>query len=226
MMQEKIMQMRRSGTGPAFLKNCLVIIGVGVGLSGCVSNRAHEQTLAELEQVRRAAAQQAEADNQRLLDQASHIRALTAEVGESHLKIQQIRDRLTVKLVDRILFASGSAAIKPDGMRALEQIITVLKSVADKQIRIDGHTDDVPIGPGLKNRFSSNWELSSARATSVARYLIVEGGIAPELLTAAGHAYTHPVAGNDSEEGRSQNRRIEILLYPKDLKSIAAEIER
>lgn len=85
-------------------------------------------------------------------------------------------------------------------------------------------TINVPIGAGLKDRFPSNWELSTARATSVVRYLIDEGRLVPELLTAAGHADTQPVAANDSEEGRSQNRRIEIALYPKDLKSIAEGI--
>jgi len=150
--------------------------------------------------------------------------SLRSEIAQGDIKIKQVRDRLTINVVDRILFDSGSAMIKPAGLKVMKTVGEVLKKVADKQIRIDGHTDNVPIGAGLKDRFPSNWELSTARATSVVRYLIDEGGLIPELLTAAGHADTQPVAANDSEEGRSQNRRIEIALYPKDLKSIAEGI--
>jgi len=150
--------------------------------------------------------------------------SLRSEIAQGDIKIKQVRDRLTINVVDRILFDSGSAMIKPAGLKVMKTVGEVLKKVADKQIRIDGHTDNVPIGAGLKDRFPSNGELSTARATSVVRYLIDEGGLIPELLTAAGHADTQPVAANDSEEGRSQNRRIEIALYPKDLKSIAEGI--
>jgi len=147
--------------------------------------------------------------------------SLRSEIAQGDIKIKQVRDRLTINVVDRILFDSGSAKIKPAGLKVMKTVSEVLKKVADKQIRIDGHTDNVPIGAGLKERFPSNWELSTARATSVVRYLIDEGGLVPELLTAAGHADTQPVAANDSEEARSKNRRIEIALYPKDLKGIA-----
>lgn len=150
--------------------------------------------------------------------------SLRSEIAQGDIKIKQVRDRLTINMVDRILFDSGSAKIKSAGLKVMKQVAEALKKVSDKQIRIEGHTDNVPIGIGLKDRFPSNWELSTARATSVVRYLIDDGGVAPEYLTAAGHADTQPVAHNDSEEGRSQNRRIEIALYPKDLKSIAEGI--
>ena len=100
----------------------------------------------------------------------------------------------------------------------------VLKTVSDKQIRIEGHTDNVPISGKLKERFPSNWELSTGRATNVVRFLIEKGEIDPVVLTAVGHADTKPVASNDEEEGKVQNRRIEIVLYPRDLSEIASEI--
>ena len=151
--------------------------------------------------------------------------SLRSEIARGDIKIKQVRDRLTINVVDRILFDSGSAKIKPEGLKVLKTVGTVLKGVTDKHIRIDGHTDNVPISARLQDRFKTNWELSTARATSVVRYLIDEAAITPILLTAAGHADTQPVAENDSEDGRMHNRRIEIALYPKDLGGIAESIE-
>ncbi|HEV2175475.1 MAG TPA: OmpA family protein, partial [Nitrospira sp.] len=131
------------------------------------------------------------------------------------------RDRLTINMVDRVLFDSGRAQIKPAGLKVLKQVSDVLNKVTDKQIRIEGHTDNVPISTKLQDRFKTNWELSTARATTVVRYLIDQGGVQPQTLSAVGYADTHPIAGNDTEEGRTSNRRIEIVLYPKDLSQIA-----
>jgi chemotaxis protein MotB len=150
--------------------------------------------------------------------------SLRSEIAKGDIKIKQVRDRLTINVVDRILFDSGSAMIKPEGIKVMKTVGEVLKKVTDKQIRIDGHTDNVPISARLKERFPSNWELSTSRATSVVRYLIDEAGIAPELLTAAGHADTQPVATNDTEDGRMHNRRIEIALYPRDLAGLVKAV--
>ena len=202
---------------------------LGILFSGCVSKKTHEETVAELEKTRQAAAEQAAADERRLAEKErlanERIAAQLDEIEKGKIKIQQIRDRLTITVVDRVLFESGSDTITPEGMNLLNEVGAVLRDVTDRRIRINGHTDNVQIGPKLRDRFKTNWELSTARATSVVRYLVDHAGIAPALLTAAGHAYTQPVADNDSEEGRSQNRRIEIVLYPKDLKSIVAGIE-
>ncbi|TKS59520.1 MAG: hypothetical protein EWM72_02088 [Nitrospira sp.] len=200
---------------------------LGIVFSGCVSTRTHEQTLAELEKVRQEAAQKAVEDEKRLAEARlanERIAAQLETIEKDKITIQQIRDRLRITVVDRVLFESGSDTITPEGMDVLNKVGAALKDVRDRQIHISGHTDNIQIGPSLRGRFRTNWELSTARATSVVRYLIDEGGVDPELLTAAGHADTQPVAENDSEEGRSQNRRIEIALYPKDLKSIAEGI--
>jgi len=152
-------------------------------------------------------------------------KSLQAEIEKGDIRIKQVRDRLTINMVDRVLFDSGKAQVKPAGLKVLKQVSDILKNVADKQIRIEGHTDNVPIGAGLKGRFPTNWELSTARATSVVRYLIEQGGVDRVNLSAVGYAETRPVAGNDSEEGRTSNRRIEIVLYPKDLTEIASEMK-
>jgi chemotaxis protein MotB len=189
--------------------------------------KSKDETLASLEaqqsELKRVEQEKAEkeAEIRRLTGTYKDLEnSLRSEIAQGDIKIKQVRDRLTINVVDRILFDSGSATIKPDGLKVMKSVGDVLKKVTGKQIRIDGHTDNVPISARLKDRFPSNWELSTARATSVVRYLIDEGGIAPELLTAAGHADTQAVASNDSEEGRTQNRRIEIALYPKDLGEI------
>lgn len=149
-------------------------------------------------------------------------RSLQDEIAKGNITIQQVRDRLTINMVDRVLFDSGRAQIKPAGLKVLKQVSDVLNKVTDKQIRIEGHTDNVPISTKLQDRFKTNWELSTARATTVVRYLIDQGGVQPQTLSAVGYADTHPIAGNDTEEGRTSNRRIEIVLYPKDLSQIAA----
>lgn len=153
-------------------------------------------------------------------------RSLQDEISKGNITIQQVRDRLTINMVDRVLFDSGQAQVKPAGIKVLQQVGDVLSKVSDKQIRIEGHTDNVPISTKLQSRFKSNWELSTARATTVVRHLIEKGGVDRQHLSAVGYADTHPVASNDSEEGRASNRRIEIVLYPKDLKQIAGELNQ
>jgi len=152
-------------------------------------------------------------------------KSLQDEISKGNITIQQVRDRLTINMVDRVLFDSGQAQVKPAGMKVLKQVGDVLNQVSDKQIRIEGHTDNVPISSKLQDRFKTNWELSTARATIVVRYLIDQGGVDRQYLSAVGYADTHPLASNDSEEGRSSNRRIEIVLYPKDLTRIAGQLE-
>jgi chemotaxis protein MotB len=152
-------------------------------------------------------------------------KSLQDEISKGNITIQQVRDRLTINMVDRVLFDSGQAQVKPAGVKVLKQVADVLNKITDKQIRIEGHTDNVPISSKLQGRFKTNWELSTARATTVVRYLIDHGGVDRQYLSAVGYADTHPLASDDSEEGRATNRRIEIVLYPKDLKEIAGEVE-
>jgi len=167
-----------------------------------------------------------EAEIQRLTQTHAELtKSLEAEIAKGDIKIKQVRDRLTINMVDRVLFDSGQSKVKPAGLQVLKQVSDILKKVTDKQIRIEGHTDNVPIGVKLKDRFPTNWELSTARATSVVRYLIEEGGVDRATLLAVGYADTRPLAGNDTEEGRTANRRIEIALYPKDLSEIASQLK-
>jgi len=184
--------------------------------------KAEAAEKARLEQERAAK----EAEIQRLTRTHEELtKSLQAEIAKGNIKIKQVRDRLTINMVDRVLFDSGQSQVKPAGLQVLKQVSDILKNVTDKQIRIEGHTDNVPIGARLRERFPTNWELSTARATSVVRYLIEEGGVDRANLLAVGYADTRPLAGNDTEEGRTANRRIEIALYPKDLSEIASQLK-
>lgn len=183
--------------------------------------KAEEAEKARLEQERAAK----EEEIRRLTKTQEELsRSLQDEIAKGNITIQQVRDRLTINMVDRVLFDSGQAQVKPAGLKVLKQVSDVLNKITDKQIRIEGHTDNVPISTKLQDRFKTNWELSTARATTVVRYLIDQGGVQPQALSAVGYADTHPIAGNDSEAGRSSNRRIEIVLYPKDLSQITGSI--
>lgn len=154
------------------------------------------------------------------------VRELKKEIEEGDIKITQAVDRLSVNLVEKILFDSGKAEIKPEGLRILKRVGDILKKVDDKQIRIEGHTDNVRIGPRIKSVYPTNWELSTARATNVVRYLQDSVGVDPLYLSAAGFSEYRPVESNATAEGRSQNRRIEIVLLPLNVDRVLEELKR
>ena len=139
---------------------------------------------------------------------------LKKEIADKQIQVERIRDQLRVEMVDEILFDSGEAVIKPAGLEVLRRVGAVLKKTQDRQIEVQGHTDNVQIVGQLAKRFPTNWELSAARATNVARFLQDEAKIDPTLLSAAGFSEYRPRAPNDTEEGRRKNRRIEILIGP------------
>jgi chemotaxis protein MotB len=129
--------------------------------------------------------------------------SLKEQIAQKNIKIEEIEGKLKVTFVDKILFDSGSVQIKPKGR---EVILTLADSFKDKKGQI---------GAALQDRFPTNWELSAARATSVVRFLQEKGAIGPERLTASGFSFYKPVDTNETDEGRKQNRRIEIILIPE-----------
>lgn len=152
------------------------------------------------------------------------IGQLQKEIKDGSIKITQLKDRLSVEIVDKILFASGSDQVTPQGKEVLKKVSEILKNVKENSIRIEGHTDNVPIGSRLAGKFPSNWELSTSRATQVVR-ILSDLGIPPENLSAVGLAEYRPVAPNDTPEGKQRNRRIEIVLYPKDIQEIVSSVD-
>ena len=142
---------------------------------------------------------------------------MKSEIEKGKITITQLRGKLKVNMLDEILFDSGETTIKPQGIEVLKRVGNILLNVKDKAINIEGHTDNVPIGAELSEKYPTNWELSVARATNVARYLQEKSGINPSLLSATGYGEYKPVASNETEEGKAKNRRIEIVLVPKEV---------
>jgi len=139
---------------------------------------------------------------------------LREQIAAKDILIEEMEGKLKVTFVDKILFSTGSDRINDKGRRALKKIAESLQEGASHTIVVEGHTDDVPIGPGLADRFPTNWELSSARAIAVVRFLEEKAGLDPALLAASAYSYHRPLASNEKESGRSKNRRIEIVLTP------------
>lgn len=142
------------------------------------------------------------------------VGALEEEIERGELTISNLEGKLTVNLLNQILFSSGETQLRDEGKKVLRSLGDVLARFPDRALQIAGHTDNVPISSSLKERYPTNWELSTARATSVIHFLQQEVGLPGDRLIAAGLSQYQPVATNNTPEGRSQNRRIEILLVP------------
>jgi DNA-binding response OmpR family regulator/flagellar motor protein MotB len=139
--------------------------------------------------------------------------ALGLEIAEEKVALRREPDGLVISLREIGFFESGSAHIKADSEFAFDRIAEILREKSYR-LRIEGHTDNVPIHTAL---YASNWELSTARATVVVRLLIVRNGIAPGRLSAGGFAEFHPIATNGSLAGRAQNRRVDVVILDRDL---------
>ncbi|HUT66812.1 MAG TPA: OmpA family protein [Spirochaetota bacterium] len=142
---------------------------------------------------------------------------LKDEISQGKIQIEQTKGKLTMKVAEELFFDTGKAEIKPDGKSVLLRIGNILKKIPEKNIRIEGHTDNVQIVSTLRLKYPTNWELGSARATTVVRFLQDEVGIDPLRLSAVSYGEYRPVATNRTERGRAKNRRIEIILIDRDL---------
>jgi chemotaxis protein MotB len=136
---------------------------------------------------------------------------LAPQIAEHTVSIQMGKDGLVISLREAGFFASGSATPKTQTVPVLKQIAGALGQTP-YDLRVEGHTDNVPMH---SEEFDSNWELSSARATRVARIFVGTKLVAPARISAAGYAEFHPVASNESDAGRAENRRVDVLVTPK-----------
>jgi chemotaxis protein MotB len=116
-------------------------------------------------------------------------------------------------VAEKLFFESGRAEIKPEGEAVLRRVAAILAGIPEREVRVEGHTDAVPIGPSLEATYPTNWELGAARAVGVVRFLEEEAGMDPARLSAASYGPNVPVASNHTAAGRARNRRIEIVLY-------------
>ncbi len=143
------------------------------------------------------------------------IADLEKEIKDGQIKISELSGKLNVKIEDKILFDSGDATLSTRGQKIITRIGNILKQDTSRVIRIEGHTDNVKIHKRLQKQFPTNWELSTSRATNVVRFLQDKLKIKGERLEAVGYSEFKPIASNKTENGRSQNRRIEIMMVPK-----------
>lgn len=171
---------------------------------------ATESNLAETQRALEALRAEEREQRERVALFQRIVSQFRSMIDSGRLRVRVVRNRMVIELSEGILFDSGRARIKPEGEAALTEIVQILTTLQNREFQVAGHTDNVPM---RSSRFASNWELSTARAVTVTRFM-VEQGMPAARISAAGFADTHPVASNDSSEGRAQNRRIEITLVP------------
>jgi chemotaxis protein MotB len=139
------------------------------------------------------------------------VARLRDAIGAGTLAVEVRKGRMLVKLGDAVLFDPGQATLKPDGQRVLRQVAQALKEIAERDFLVAGHTDNRPI---KSSPYASNWELSTARAVTVVRFLQAEG-VDPRRLAAAGYSEFDAIGDNDSADSRALNRRIEVVVMPR-----------
>jgi chemotaxis protein MotB len=137
---------------------------------------------------------------------------LKRDIASEHVSLAMDDRGIVITFVAEVLFDSGKADLKTDGKKIITKVASVIREEAyDNEIGIEGHTDNVPI---KHSGWKSNWELSTARATSVLHFLERDCGLKPNNLSATGYGEYRPVASNNTKEGRQANRRVEIIIKP------------
>jgi len=199
------------------MKHSVWMLGLLVLLSGCINQQHYNELMGSLGDVK-ALKSSDQKQEQRIRDLENVVKdlqsGLSSEISTQGVKVDStsVDAGVRVTLPQAVLFPSGSVEVDADGRKILANIAKSLAKASDNPIRIVGHTDSLPLGGTLKSRFTDNWELSSARAAAVARLLVWGNGIAQDRIQIEGRGAADPVADNRSEEGRDQNRRIEIFI--------------
>jgi len=216
---------RRAGLAMRF---CLPLILLS-GLVACASTEPFEKKIREQDselQRLRSAQSALQTENQTLKAEAdraqSDSRARSAQLDLAHsrfsalekpgrLKLKLVDGRIVIVLSTDVLFGVGRADLSASGEQELAAVAEACAELKDMRYQVEGHTDNVPIGPGIE--FGDNWELGSGRAIAVVS-LMISKGVEPSRVSAASFADSKPVKSNDTAEGRAANRRIEIILVP------------
>lgn len=179
------------------------------------------------------------AENQKLKDQVEALqkqvadleqeKAMTAQMAHSlenemradleskDVTISKLQGKLTVNILDRVLFDSGEAILKPAGESVIRKIAALLAAHPNLKIHVIGHTDNIPVRPTARTKFASNWELSTAHALAAVHFLTESAGVDARRVGAVGYGEFRPIADNSTAEGRSKNRRIAITILPDEL---------
>ncbi len=172
--------------------------------------------VAELEGLREHAAELEQAVKDAAKEQAGLEQHMRAALESRDVTISELQGKLTVDILDRVLFDSGLAAVKPEGQAVLRKVAGVLEKFPQRAFQIVGHTDNVPVRARTADGFTDNWALSAGRAVAAVRFLVAECGVDPHRLTAAGGGEFQPIADNSTPEGRAKNRRITVVVLPEE----------
>jgi chemotaxis protein MotB len=160
-------------------------------LAGCVSQQKYDALDTEYQQLNQT---------------------MSAEVAANQMQITRLQNAIKVTVNNELLFPSGDWQMSAEAQRTISKIVPILAPKQQTKIRVNGYTDNVPIGPGLvRQGITSNLELSQKRADNVMQFMIAQG-VNPSLVSAQGLGEKDPVASNDTPEGRAQNRRVELTL--------------
>lgn len=181
------------------------------------NNSSAEKLLAGLEESKSRIEKLMKEKEEVTLAQKNLEAQMRTALESKDVTISELQGRLTVNILDRILFDSGEATLKPEGEAVLDKIATILGQFPNRQVQVIGHTDNVPIRYNPKNPFQTNWELSMGRALAAVRYLTDKAGVDPKRLGAVGYGEFHPIADNSTPEGRAKNRRIALVVLPEEL---------
>ncbi len=205
---------------------CLIPMAALV-LSGCAStalkeeNASLKQTVAQDQQALRdyadklqAASEMSAQDKAQAEAQMDALRSeLNKALQEKQVLVKRLEDLTIIEMQYDVLFESGKVDLNRSGRDIVGQIAEAFKKYPDYHMRVEGHSDNMPIGEPLKQTYYSNWELSAARAATVVRYMIYGLNVPGENLSIAGYADFRPVADNTSKDGRAQNRRIRAVIF-------------
>jgi chemotaxis protein MotB len=178
-------------SGWKFPQGATLIFTTILVLAGCVSQQKYDTLDAEYQQLNQT---------------------MSTEVAANQMQITRLQNAIKVTVNNELLFPSGDWQMPVEAQRTISKIVPILAPKQQTKIQVNGYTDNVPIGPGLKSQgITSNLELSQKRADNVMQFMISQG-VNPSLVSAQGFGEKDPVASNDTPEGRAQNRRVELTL--------------
>jgi len=200
----------------AILAILLALVVLTTGCSNKKEIAAKDQEIAELQSRVSSLEGDLATETERANQLNSDLDVALAEYQQKEqVLLEKIDNKSVITVSDAMMFGSGNVQLTQSATDLLDRVVEVLGNYPDREIRIEGHTDNVGIALEFQERFKSNWELSTARATSVLHYLRRRHDIEAERLAAVGYGEYRPVADNSTPEGRSSNRRVVIEVGPK-----------
>ncbi|UCE67525.1 MAG: flagellar motor protein MotB [Candidatus Zixiibacteriota bacterium] len=193
-------------------------------LAGCATKgqlKARDAEIAELKQQLEEARNQCvilEDEKKAIEDRANTLQGELNDLSDKlQIEMEKSEKYTMLRVPERLLFNSSQSSLSSGGRNVLNDIAEILTRYTEYDVRVEGHADNRKIKPEFYDKFRSNWELSTARATEVVRYLINKKGLSPQRLIAVGYGENRPIASNDTAEGRQQNRRVEFYIAPQQI---------